>query len=321
MQTEYEERIKSYNLEGVSSLYTTYNNSIAVNDDSIVYHYTSFTALKGILEDQRLWLSNFSTTNDTSEVIHGINEIKEIITNNSQIHRSITDYFLILFEKNILQNYIIGVLSFILDKKDYLPMWRCYGNNGAGFTIGFSIKQLAESFDKQEDQTWITTNYPVTYDITDELKGYIINLWNIFQKRIQTCKTSAETDNTFRDVAPILQAYLFALLPHIKHDAYKEEHEYRIIMTNSKPKFTINENPNDAMRGYFLRKNFRETNDFANPIPTIITERFPKNCINSIGIGPCCNEELARHELKKLLHDFGYEHEIEIYHSSIPYRG
>lgn len=103
----------------------------------------------------------------------------------------------------------------------------------------------------------------------------------------------------------------------------KEEEEYRFVMgkRNFEDELKIVSAPKDNERGYFLRPTDKKNNPFVNPIPTITSEKFKKDFIAEIWIGPACNKQQARYEVESILEKNGYEEgQIIIYDSDIPYR-
>ena len=49
------------------------------NDNRILYHYTTLTDLKGILENRTIWLSHVIQLNDPMEIQYGKKVITDII--------------------------------------------------------------------------------------------------------------------------------------------------------------------------------------------------------------------------------------------------
>lgn len=52
-----------------------------INDKTLVYHYTSPTGLKNILNTKELWASDFLFLNDESEILYLYEILKSVIKN------------------------------------------------------------------------------------------------------------------------------------------------------------------------------------------------------------------------------------------------
>jgi hypothetical protein len=79
----YEAYEKKYSAETqqADEIYEQYLKQCKIETDhDILYHYTSFAGLQGILANKRFWFTNYSHLNDPSEVCHAL-EILENHTN------------------------------------------------------------------------------------------------------------------------------------------------------------------------------------------------------------------------------------------------
>lgn len=47
----------------------------------MIYHYTSFAGLEGILRNQELWMTSHEFLNDSQEYVDGFHRIKETVLN------------------------------------------------------------------------------------------------------------------------------------------------------------------------------------------------------------------------------------------------
>lgn len=111
-------------------------DNITASKDPLIYHYASVRALyDGIIvkkpeENKEICLrvSNCAYMNDPQEVREGISFVDKISGFKSTLKASKDD-------ENRLKEmfYLISFTS----KKDFLPMWSMYGNNGTGITLGF----------------------------------------------------------------------------------------------------------------------------------------------------------------------------------------
>ena len=100
-----------------------------------LYHYTNYNSfINGIVKDNRekdkeicLWATHCKHLNDPLEVILGQNRFNKIIKDEN------TKEKLSVIFKN-------DKLICFSKKKDFLPMWSMYGNNGSGIMLSLNTK-------------------------------------------------------------------------------------------------------------------------------------------------------------------------------------
>src|SRR5579871_5811987 len=107
-----------------------------LNPETPLFHYTSFEGLSGILKTKQLWLTDHKYLNDPSEIEHGKKIVLEHIEKNIPSNPELLDHFKNKIIDIIDNGYKTFITSFC-QKEDYLPAWRYYGGDGAGFSIGF----------------------------------------------------------------------------------------------------------------------------------------------------------------------------------------
>ncbi|MDP2947676.1 MAG: DUF2971 domain-containing protein [Nanoarchaeota archaeon] len=197
------------------------------NDELILYHYTTSKGLLGILENNSFFASNFKCFNDPSEFKFGIytinNEIKKMLekeTNNKikNAFEGIEFDSLGNLNKAIEQLY---ALSFS-ENGDLLPQWQTYGKNGKGYSIGIKKNKLGSAglnLNELKDNQ---------YNIRDKLikiiykKDIHINIAKCFYNDLKKFNNEKEIKKYYYQILPLL-----ALV--IKHSAYENEREWRVI--------------------------------------------------------------------------------------------
>jgi hypothetical protein len=109
-------------------------NELPITD---LFHYTDFNGLSGIITSKQLWMMHYKYLNDPSEVRFALNVITDLIRKNLEASKSTQFWqrFWALFTNGI-EDTDVFVLSFCQDG-NYLPAWRWYADDGAGFSIGF----------------------------------------------------------------------------------------------------------------------------------------------------------------------------------------
>ena len=102
-----------------------------------LYHYTSFTALIGILSKQELWLGNTANMNDKSEIVDFIEKLHTAVAND--IYPEKIDDCDCFFEKvhNRLKSEYPFALSFS-KLNDNAAQWERYADDAHGVCIVFN---------------------------------------------------------------------------------------------------------------------------------------------------------------------------------------
>jgi hypothetical protein len=124
------------------------------------------------------------------------------------------------------------VCSFSSDGDD-LEQWRAYADNGRGFTIGFDTKILEEAFMKDVTSSQGNTTFSVTYDdmqLAEIQRRFVERLFNL---KPFPCVEDLGKDAFLNKLFfPLTYNSLHPTL-YFKHEAYKNEKEYRLLQIHS----------------------------------------------------------------------------------------
>ena len=263
-----------------------------------LYHYTNQIGLIGILTTKSIWATHLFYLNDGSEFVYG----------KDQFYKYIREYFPIRFT-NYTENTIseiekwisffdnpIFTISFSEDSKS-LNQFRSYAKSKSGFSIGFDVNKLLDSFSYTKFQCRLEKCIYTEKEQNEFVKD-IISIC-IKEKNIHN-----EIDDDF---ISFVAARIISSSPIIKHNSFSEEREWRLIFDYLNP-------VRDKYR-------FRIGESFIIPyleIPIKLIE-----VLGEVIIGPTPNEELAVVSTKEIISNFGlFEKELEkkVYYSNIPYR-
>ncbi len=135
--------------------------------DTTLYHYTNAVGLKGILESQTIWFTDYRDLNDPSELVHGIEMCGEVIRGLSSGSDQRVVEFLDIVKRLMSQKNFAGRLDFFIASfsraRDDLGQWRAYADDGRGFALGLSPDLFAvqEKRGKQPDDNLFVG--PVVY--------------------------------------------------------------------------------------------------------------------------------------------------------------
>jgi hypothetical protein len=106
---------------------------------SRLYHYTTADGLKGIIENDVIWATNFRYVNDLAEYVYAKNlledEIRRRIPSAPALTRAVLDT--ILGTPDGLLGVVDIFIACFCEDGDLLSQWRAYGGVGGGYAIGF----------------------------------------------------------------------------------------------------------------------------------------------------------------------------------------
>lgn len=253
-----------------------------------------------------MWAGHYSYQNDPTECELYFKGLKKAIQDyDSESSCNLMEEYnkYISDPKKDLGIYLIS----FSEQEDDLTMWRGYGQNGDGISLGFNFEylprpQLMHPCDtnnpdtnyRQLDERLINSSDHLVKCIYTEPNNIKIEN-EVYHK---TLKILQEKDNEWKDI--ILSLKNSREAPQYKHIKYAAEKEYRIIKKKIISKFRIGRN--------------------GLPIP-YIEVGIPLTCLKKIIIGPCLASSEAITRIKKFLMTKGIDIEnIDIIASQIPYR-
>lgn len=296
-----------------------YLNDRDDDPNNSLFHYTTFSGLTGILQSRQLWLTDHKYLNDPSEIQHGKNIIvkliNESIKNNLNLSRFINDKI-----TDLIENKYKAYITAFCEEGDYLPAWRYYGDNGAGFSIGFNNKYFSRNTDmKKRDVTLLfkveyeNTNFDQFREIFD-IANRIFPDWHINDSSVLTPYISALTSN------------LITILPRVKNEDYKDEKEWRLCMVKL---FLEWDPPELPMERFIISKIDHSriplfAKDIKTSIPRFQSLKFGYCDIDTIYVGPRLEFLTAKLAIEKILLDSGISESeyknISIKRSERPYQ-
>lgn len=175
-------------------------------------HYTDLKGAIGILDSGRMWFSDRTILNDSTEISHGVEIAKDILrsTFSAQVQTE--------FEtatRDIFHNYCFFSASYSLNMNDPYQ-WRHYGDLGRGVMLSFKASSVANP--KRFVDSYIPGNpsavvLPMSYAEHD-LKGLI-------QKIICAWDT--------KNILELTDCILIAS-SMFKDSKWRKEHEYRFLI-------------------------------------------------------------------------------------------
>lgn len=113
------------------------------NNGNILYHYTDFQAVDGILRCAQLRVNNVLRMNDSAEMRHFMNHLCSAVTDRLQQdgYLSQAQTLQALFHDEIKKEYSAFAACFSFHRDD-AAQWERYGNRGRGICIAFRREYL-----------------------------------------------------------------------------------------------------------------------------------------------------------------------------------
>jgi len=271
-----------------------------------VYHYTSTIGMKGILNDNSIWLTHYKYLNDSSEREYTYRLLRECLEKNSKKNdrEFYEEAMKCIYDKDILKtrrvykglyqlkDYYVASFS---RSKDSLSLWNYYTKNvdKTGYNIRFKLPLLKEALKGKK-----VIAYKVIYDVKKQ-KERLFLLINAFN----TAWHSKCEDYFSKLLMSLFVEIVDGISMYFKHPAFREEQEVRLIY----------EDTNEDNCEY----KFREMSGIMVPY---IEMKFNPKCVEGIGISPTQRDELACEGIYKFLQYKGYLHvkRNDIVISSIP---
>lgn len=275
-------------------------------DAPILYHYTSIETLYhilGVVHDEiTLRATHASFMNDPIEYNYALSLLKESMLEyekrNNINEQSKIPY---LFEENtfFLDFAKIGGEPYLLSfsaHQDDLSMWRAYGKDGTGVSIGFDSKMLEQYCEEREKERCNILLTKCKYDY-DKIITQLIKEWDKEYEDLNITEPARglgfNNANWF-----FIDKFFF----EAKDKSYIQEQEFRLCQ---------NEDREDRIE--FIVK--------GNLIVPFIEHKFKKSIIKKIIIGPSSNSEQVEQALKLFLRKFNYcDNNDIVERSKIQYR-
>lgn len=201
-----------------------------------IYHYTTDVGLWGILESGKLWLTDIFALNDPSEVQHGFDLATKILDEKAKNGPTETKIFSEDF-KNALNNGKLRriahffVCSFSKNGDD-LGQWRSYSDNGRGYALCFDTAPIDAACTLASGRA----TFPVGYS-DDELRNIHIRIIEKAYDLISLPRGKGLSGDNIVAYWSQLHTNLAKHVIHaslfFKHEAYKNEQEYRFLEVHS----------------------------------------------------------------------------------------
>lgn len=203
-------------------------------------------------------------------------------------------------EKELTQHpqYNMNIFTISFSKhEDDLTMWRGYGQNGDGISLGFDFSELRSPLSECGADCKKHAGEPtdLLYDEIKKCEYIDANNIKIAEEACDKTLKNIFNKDEWTDVKQAIINNSYA--PIYKNKKYEAEGEYRIIKHQIMPQYRLAD----------------------NKLIPYIKVNVPSNCLKRIVLGPCQTSSEVIMRIKSFLRTKGMD--IEVISSTIPYRG
>ena len=279
----------------------------------ILYHYTSFEGLSGILANRAIWCSHISSFNDPLEFQYGkslvVQELKSI-SNNTHEHE--IDSFLewLIDHMEVFEYIYNAYIACFCESDNLLSQWRGYGASGGGYNVGVAFESDTkfshdiENIDDNDEENHVILR-KIIYNQKEQkilIKKVVQVLVESASKGLAEFKKQDNLPEAWPQMAS-MQAIniLYDIVLSLKHPAFEEEAEWRLIKTiqeGYKPQLFNFQERKGRLTSYLNTYIFTQEEDYL---------QFP---VESIRFGPTLDEKITRQSLNLLVNKLTAEASI-----------
>lgn len=309
-----------------------------------LYHYTSQTGLRGILESGELWAGDIRYLNDSKEFIHALELAKKSLRRRLEAAEEDDERALLtkLLDRTGREQELTSRSDFaasLTAKGDLLSQWLSYCPGGSGFSIGFDRVRLEENA-AREGFRLVPCEYSrsaqeasIEKIIDTALAGFRKQLAGSTKLKQEGSGALVKLiawigDKTAASVSGFsFWSTLAEIAPIFKHPSFEAEEEWRLIPESSldfakRMLRHMTEQKDYSYQSKPLEPEFREGRHSLVPyVPISLRdagdERLP---IVEIVVGPTRYPRLAENALKGYLKKLGYEKEVPVRLTEATYR-
>lgn len=287
-------------------------------NEQLLYHYTTMNTFYAMMAQSlccekgdfhpkylRMWATNYAYQNDYTECKLFLDRLEKSVEKYVEAKNIAlpSDAWKLLHES--IFDMGIYTLSFS-EHDDDLTMWRGYGQNGDGVSIGFDFSNLpmppmASFFDSEQEIEASEIDREVLIQTDRPIECEYVKPEDDFIPKELVSKTVENLLSEDKDLIDLKQAFVnYNNAPRYKHYKYKQEKEWRIIKNETLPKYKMVDNKH---------------------LVPYMGVKILIDCIKKIVVGPCLSsKETVRNVKSYLLSKYLDIENIKVVKSEIPYR-
>lgn len=205
------------------------DHKVQKTTNEVLYHYTSISSLKSIIEGKQFWVTRSDYLNDPDEIIYFADLVGRTIdalistgTMSEQFLNALRGNYITYFQSAFPQNYYILSLS---RNRDSLAMWNYYGKND-GYCIGIDFKKFTELI---HFNRFSFVHGSVIYNSDQQIA--ILDSELDFAYQYWISKYNGD-ETQIHNITSTLFARWSMYSLFFKNSGYHHEDEYRVVLTH-----------------------------------------------------------------------------------------
>lgn len=275
----------------------------------LLYHYTTLTGLLGIVGSAKLWASDIRYMNDSAELRHSADLIRQEVQERLAKELDKADLlgqFVDWISYRITNGHMLFAASF-RSHGNLLSQWRGYSTHGKGVSLGFSADYILECANRQHFQI-----AKCIYEPTRQRK-LIAQVVDVIEKNaarlVKGGESSEELSALYNTVFEQVEIDLLKIAAILKHPSFQEEKEWRVVSPVFIPPMTV---------PVF----FREANAMLVPYVEfdLLLQADKPPQLDHCYLGPTSNVNISMNSLRMFLAQHGIEPSQGISYCQIPFR-
>lgn len=191
-------------------------------ENHILYHYTDYQALDGILRQAQLRVNNVLNMNDAAEMRYFMDGLCDAVARRLEGDgdNERADWVRELFREELKKEFFYSAYAACFSLyRDDAAQWERYGNRGRGVCIAFQGKYL------QRMAKGVLSLQTVFYQ--DDMTAH--NLTGVFYRLVRRKRTLAEAEGA-ADIQKAMN-YAWSCSAAFKHPSFLSEREVRLVVS------------------------------------------------------------------------------------------
>ena len=204
----------------------------------ILYHYCSYNTLLTILQNKTFRLCSIDLMNDYSEIKYGIECLKEIMLEQgfeeekvAEAIHAVNSNVKSFSETREASSHGSFITCFSSVGDLNIPMWKMYGNDFCGVSIGFDLNKIS----------YINKMYPINSAVAEHHIGcsnvFYNNIKSLLSQRLNS--NLACYSNNYSSALLMASISMSSVMPFIKQEYFQYENEYRLVYREMSSSGTI----------------------------------------------------------------------------------
>ena len=195
-----------------------------------LYHYTTFKGLLGIVQSGTLWATDIRYMNDSAELRHSADLIRTEVAKRiaaGSSHAGLLNQFLDWVSYRVTSGHLVFAASF-RSHGNLLSQWRGYSRLGKGVSLGFNPDYILGCAREQSFQIG-----KCVYN-KEEQRKLIVRVVDAVEALAREEGGSERSGGrrqatAYHDIFEKIESDLLRIAAVLKHPAFEEEEEWRIV--------------------------------------------------------------------------------------------